>query len=363
MFNVNGALLEYDIDMSIFARLSRSGLLKGGALLLLGLCIGVVIGYFYKGKVGSENIADSIKQSLVPIEEKGTSYAFVHPLLAYRTPEATILGDYVSLKDSLQTIVNSAVNGSQAARVSVYFRDLDAGRWVGIGQDDTYYPASLLKVPTMIAYYKEAEEDPSTFSQNIIYDPGVMPNEPFLAPSELVAGNSYSVESLIKYMVTDSDNGATFTLLSRISPDFLNAVYTALGVQNPGNDSANYQISARTYGLFFRVLYNATYLSPGYSERALKLLSQATFTDGLAAGVPKETTIAHKYGNRILSQNGNVTGVELSDCGIVYYPAHPYLLCVMTSSNNVPTASKIIANISRAAYTAVQQRYATTTAQ
>ncbi len=340
-------------------------LLKGIALLALGLCIGIAAGYA-EGKAGIRNVADSIdsiKKSLVPIEEKGTLYTFVHPLLAYRIPEATVLGDYVSLKSSLQTITDSATNKGNATRVSVYFRDLDAGRWVGINQDATYYPASLLKVPTMIAYYKETEEDSALFSQNIAYDPSVMPNEPFMAPSALVASHEYSIENLIKYMVTDSDNGATFTLLNNINPDFLNAVYTALGIQNPGDNSANYQISARTYGLFFRVLYNATYLSPGYSERALKLLSQASFSDGLVAGVPKETTVAHKYGNHILSQNGAVAGVELSDCGIVYYPAHPYLLCVMTSSNNVPTASKVIADISRASYSAVQERYSTITSQ
>lgn len=111
------------------------------------------------------------------------------------------------------------------------------------------------------------------------------------------------------------------------------------------------------------MLYNATYLSSEFSERALKLLSQATFAGGLVAGVPQGTIIAHKYGEHVLSQNGSATGVELSDCGIIYYPAHPYLLCVMTSSYNVSTASKIIANISRASYAAVQQKYATTTVQ
>ena len=329
--------------------------LKGAALVV----VGIILGYF-GGKWGTNNVPSSVEQSLVPIEEKGTSYSFVHPLLAYRVPEATVFGDYVSLKSSLQKIIDSAVSDGNATRVSVYFRDLDAGRWVGINQDATYYPASLLKVPTMIALYKEAEGNTSLFSQSVVYDPKVLPTDPFTAPSGLVVGRSYSIESLIGSMITDSDNGATFTLLNRINPDFLNAAYTSLGIQDPGDDSANYKISARTYGLFFRVLYNATYLSSGYSERALKLLSQATFADGLVAGVPKGTAVAHKYGNHILSQNGSVTGVELSDCGIVYYPSHPYLLCVMTSSYNAPMASKIIANISRVSYSAVSDRYATT---
>ncbi len=342
--------------MSFFTRNIYSGLL----LLAIALGIGFAGGYA-EGKAKSSDVVESIDKSLTPIEENGTSYTFVHPLLAYHIPEATVFGDYLSLKDSIQSIINSEIASDHAKRVSVYFRDLDAGRWVGIDQDATYHPASLLKVPIMIAYYKNAEQDPSTFSQSVIYDPRVMPSDPFTAPSALIAGHAYSVQSLIEYMITDSDNGATFTLLNRINSDFLHAVYTEPGIQDPGDDSASYQISARTYGLFFRILYNTTYLSPEYSERALKLLSQATFTDGLAAGVPKGTVVAHKYGDHILTSNGSVTGVELSDCGIIYYPAHPYLLCVMTSSYNEPTASKIIADISRTAYSAVDQKYATTT--
>jgi beta-lactamase class A len=334
-----------------------SRFLKYAGFLVLGLLVGATAGYFI-GKFSSDTIANSIKDSFAPIEEKGLPYTLVHPLLAYHTPEATLLGDYIPLNNSLQNIITLAVQNGDVTRASVYFRDLDAGRWIGINQNDTYYPASLLKVPTLIAYYKQMEENPSLLLQTITYDPSVMPtDDPFIAPSELVAGHSYSIQDLINKMIIDSDNGATFTLLAKLNQDFLNEVYVALGIQNPGDDSANYQISARTYGLFFRVLYNATYLSPESSEQAMKLLSQATFTNGLVAGVPAGTVVAHKYGEHVLSQNGVATGVELSDCGVIYYPAHPYLLCVMTSAKDVQTADTIITNMSRAAYSAVEQEY------
>lgn len=320
-------------------------------VVLLG--IGFIAGYAF----GRDGVMNSIKQSFTPIKEKGTSYTFVHPLLAYRTPEATVLGDYVGLKNSFQTIVDAETGSRRVSRMAVYFRDLDAGRWVGINQNDTYYPASLLKVPITIAYFKEAEENPSVLNQVITYDPSVIPNDPFNATSTLVAGRPYSVNELINHMITDSDNGATFTLLNHINPEFLHASYVALGIPDPGDDSANYQISARTYALFFRVLYNTTYLSPAFSERALKLLSEATFTNGLDAGVPKGTLVAHKFGEHVLSQNGVTQGVELSDCGIIYYPAHPYLLCVMTSASDISAAENSIAKISTTAYAAVAEQY------
>lgn len=316
-----------------------------------------MIGFVFGYAAGKANETNLVRDSIVPIKELGTSYQFVRPLLAYRTPEATDLGEYTALKSAFQARVDSALR-SGASRVSVYFRDLDAGRWIGINQEETYYPASLLKVPTMIAYYKEAEENPSLLKDTVAYDPRVLPNAPFDVPSALVPARSYTLHDLIRAMIVDSDNGATFTLLERVNPHYLQSVYVALGVSDPGDDSVHYQISARTYALFFRVLYNASYLSSEYSERALELLSQATFTQGLIAGVPKGTVVAHKYGEHVLSTNGVATGVELSDCGIVYYPKHPYLLCVMTSATDEASAEKSIADISSVTYAAVGAQYA-----
>jgi beta-lactamase class A len=335
--------------MSIYGRFKTHLFFLG--TLVLGVCLGFAIGHS-----GVSSLADSVRQSLTPIEEQGISYTYVHPLLAYRTPEATVFGDYVELKNDLQSTVSDRLR-TGTTRASIYFRDLDASRWVGINQNDTYYPASLLKVPTLIALYKEAEENPSVLDEVMRYDAAVLPDVPFEAPSALVPGRSYSTQELISHMIADSDNGATFTLLYNLNPDFLHQVYVALGIEDPGDDSENYQISVRTYGLFFRILYNTTYLSPTYSEQALKLLSKATYDKGLVAGVPRGTTVAHKYGEHVLSQGGKATGVELSDCGIVYYPSHPYLLCVMTRANDEETAAATIAAISKTTYAAVDKRY------
>ncbi len=329
---------------------------KGLWIFIGGVCIGLIGGYIW----GKGEASDSLEWSLIPIEEQETSYTFIRPLLGYRVPEATLFGDYVSLKDSFQTIIDSHLKSNTVSRAAIYFRDLDAGRWVGINPDDTYYPASLLKVPVMIAYYKQAENNPSILYDTVSYNPQVLPNIPLYTPSTLKEERHYSINNLIKRMIIDSDNGATFTLLDRINPNFLDVTYLALGISDPGDDSANYKISTRAYGLFFRILYNATYLSPEYSERALNLLSQATFDKGLVAGVPKGTVVANKYGERVLLEDGVVNGVEFSDCGIIYYPAHPYLLCVMTNSAGAVSAANIIADLSGAAYAAVAERYAAT---
>ena len=292
-----------------------------------------------------------------PIRQNDTRYPLVSPLLAYRMPEATDLGEYTGLKSAFLDTIEQATTTGVASRVSVYFRDLGSSEWIGVNQDSTYYPASLLKVPVLLAYYKAAEGNPATLSEPIVYQ--AISGETFDTPSTLVPGKSYSIEQLIEAMIIESDNGATQTLLAHLDGTALDRVYADLGISGPGSSSATYELSARTYGLFFRVLYNATYLSPEYSEKALALLGKATFAQGLVAGVPDATLIAHKFGEHIIAQGSTPVGVELHDCGIVYYPRHPYLLCVMTSAKDVSNAYQIIKTLSNTAYAAVAQQYGT----
>ncbi len=337
-------------------RVKKKGLktawVVGGVLvfcvLIGGLCY--LLGYFV-----AQKHYESLFGNFAPIRQVGSTYPLISPLLGFRAPEATELGEYLALKESLESAAKEATSTGAASEVSIYFRDLNMSEWVGVNQNASYYPASLLKVPVLIAYYKEAEVSPGILSQQVVYRP--VNSSQFDAPSTLVPGKSYSVEQLLESMIVESDNGATQTLLTRINQATLDQVYVDLGITNPGVNSATYELSARSYGLFFRVLYNATYLEPEYSEKALALLSKATFAQGLVAGVPDNVVVAHKFGEHVLSKGSTPTGVEFHDCGIVYYPKHPYLLCVMTSAADISSAYAIIKKVSALTYSAVDAQY------
>ncbi len=139
-------------------------------------------------------------------------------------------------------------------------------------------------------------------------------------------------------------------MIAKIDPNVLSQVYTDLGIENPDNAPEGYLISAKTYSLFFRILYNATYLNRTLSERALDILSKATFKDGLVAGVPEGSTVAHKYGEHIDSVDGQISDVELHDCGVIYATSKPYFLCVMTRGSKVEDLTKLIKDISKLVY-------------
>jgi beta-lactamase class A len=283
------------------------------------------------------------------IREKDTTYKFISPLLAY--DNNVILNEDANLQDKIDSIIDSYKEEKGLESASVYIRNSGTGKWVGINEDQKYNPASMLKVVIMIAYFKESETDSKLLSQTYAYD-GEGNSIPFEAPSVLKVKQSYTVEELINRMIIDSDNGAMTVLLNNIQPQVLNEVYSDLGLQSPGDSSGDYVISAKSYSLFFRILYNATYLNRDLSEKALGILSQATYKEALVAGVPSDIKVAHKFGEHVNGDptNGVINSIELGDCGFVYPNTNPYFICVMTKGKNLQNLNALIKDISQAVY-------------
>jgi hypothetical protein len=48
--------------------------------------------------------------------------------------------------------------------------------------------------------------------------------------------------------------------------------------------------------------------------------------------------------------------VQLHDCGIVYYPKRPYILCVMTRGEKMDVLPKVIKEISTEVYRNVDEQ-------
>jgi len=317
-----------------------------GILLVFG--IGYFVGFYVQQDIFSKKISE-----IRPLRYNDSKYSFIDPLLLYIVPSADQQWGLGEMKNQVLQVINSEEKNGDLSDASVIFQDLNLGRWIGVNQNDQYNPASMLKVIIMVSYFKEAEQNPSILSENLLYTSSIdatVNQDAFNDHSALVVNQKYSVQDLIEKMIIDSDNGAASLLLAHISATSLNSVYNALDIPSPDDTTGTFTISPRYYSFFFRILYSATYLTDVYSEKALGILSQATFKDGLVAGVPQHIPVAHKYGEYIVHQNDQVNQIELHDCGIVYYPKNPYLLCVMTRGSNLDTLKNTIKNISWAVY-------------
>lgn len=269
-----------------------------------------------------------------------------NPLIQIETPEG---GDakLESIKCILEGYIRSSIKNGKASTISIYLRDLDKGTWTGINENDGFAAGSLLKIPVMIAYLKKAEEDPAILDKEIEYKTEINTIPQNIAPQNSAQlGNTYTVDKLLRYMIVDSDNISSILLFNNIDIKLIAKVYSDLQLSVPDLEE-EHRISAKEYATFFRVLYNVTYLDEELSEKALKLLTEASFRDGIVAGIPANITVAHKFAERKYTTR---IDKQLHDCGIVYCPKGPYLICVMTKGKDFNALKGIIKDISRITY-------------
>ncbi len=273
-------------------------------------------------------------------------YPLIKPIIRVDFPPESNFQELDSLKSKVGVFIGQQQAAGKVKRTSFYFRDTNDAHWAGLGQDDQYHPASLFKVPYLLALYKDAEIKPQLLNERVYFSDAAHNGADQI--QHLVNGRYYTVDELAQAMIKQSDNDAKDLLLEKMDLQFLVEVLNDNGMSL--QDAAANTMSPRIYTTFFRTLYNTSFLSPAMSERALELLSEVDFKDGLAAGTPNTIKIAHKFGQYadLAEDDGSVTALELHDCGLVYYPERPYYLCVMTegySREELATVIKGVASI------------------
>lgn len=288
-------------------------------------------------------------------------YTYVDPLLAVRGIDPVSSIPYNGLQNSVQSYVDAQTKAGNLQATTVYLRDLKTSGGFTINPNEQYSPASLLKVPTMMVYYQLAEDDPGILNEQLTYSGAVDANTQENLPSPVqIAPGTYTADKLIQHMIKYSDNNAAELLVENLNGSgnaaAFDTLFKDLGIGQI--DLTSDYMTVRAYSLFFRVLYNATYLDPETSEKALKLLTETDFTKGITQGVPADVDVAQKFGEYTDVENGLVLKRELNTCGIVYYPGHPYLLCVMTKGSDFAQLETFIGHVSDQVYQFEEKMYA-----
>ena len=312
------------------------------------------IGWFAAFLFSTQLSPISSSTTKIPTRLAQSDYPLINPLLLCNI-ENNVNSVDTNLKQKITNLVDQRINSGAATNISVYLQEYGTGKWVGVNENDQYDPASLLKVPLMIAYYQIGEKNPSILKQEVAFN-GTDQNddEYFKSPNNIKSGKFYSVEELIKSMIVNSDNTAMLLLSNYVDKSSLYDVYTDLNLPLPPTDPTVEYISAKSYAYFFRILYNATYLSHSDSQKALDLLTEEHLPNGIYSAVSPDLKVADKFGERtVTDQNNNVIRRELHDCGIVYGTHSPYLLCIMSKGNDFDTLAKNIHDISAMVYDSI----------
>jgi len=265
-------------------------------------------------------------------------------------------GEMTYINPNLERLLKQEVDrlkrNASIEQVSVYFRDLNNGSWFGVNEREKFIFVGLNQVPLMISVFKLIEEYPEIANDKFVFNEATELFTLFVEEQgQNERGMIYNIYDVIEYMIKYAHNNTASFLLNysmQKDPALIDNVFLELGMKPPSSNELH-QLTTKEYASFFRVLYNASYLNRRNSERALAILNQTDFKDGIVKGVGENIVIANK--------SGFVTDdvlMQLHECGIIYYPSNTYLLCVMVKGYNINEMTKAITSLSAVTYNEIK---------
>lgn len=213
--------------------------------------------------------------------------------------------------------------------IDIYFEYLPSALSISANNNQLSYAASLMKIPVVTTVYHQIEtgglhkDDILTLKKEHI-------DSRYGSLWQRGEGATVTVKEAIRFALVESDNTAARVLSSVISDEAFFDVLSRLDLDYRLDENAHtILISPKGYSNILRSLYLSSYLTPESSNEILKMLTETKFSNKIVAGIPKDIPVAHKIGTFTEVEE---TKQVHSDCGIVYVPKRPYLLCIMSHS-------------------------------
>jgi beta-lactamase class A len=267
---------------------------------------------------------------------------------------------------ALRERLGQRIARAPARAVGLYYRSLARSDSLLIGANLRFHAASTMKVPVMIQIFRDADAGLLALDESLAVHtafPSLVDGAPFSvgkaddSDSTLYAfvGRRTSVRDLLERMITRSSNLATNLLIERVGAERAQRSARALGawsiqVLRGVEDGAAYRAglnnttTARDLGALLGAIATERAASRGACDSMLAILGRQEFNEGIPAGLPPGTRVAHK--------TGWIGGVVYHDAAIVTPPgAGRYVLVVLTAAvEQDSVAHNLVADVSRLVY-------------
>lgn len=229
---------------------------------------------------------------------------------------------------------------------SVAVSDPESGETVSLGADETFFAASIGKLPTLLSLYKSAAQGEVGLDEEITmqasdvrsYGAGILHTYP--------VGHTITLRECAYYMMNESDNTAWEMLTRYLGEDRIQADLTNIGAYDTAYWGPNTTTASDTL-LMLQKVADPSFTSPELSEEMLHAMTDTFSDDRIPAGLPNDVRVAHKIGTY---------GNNFSDAGIVFYrddgEKKRYFIVVFTEGLGEEAAQTAIQDISAAAHQA-----------
>lgn len=265
-----------------------------------------------------------------------------------KKPQMTSLSENARLSNLESQIENLAAN-YPSIHPSVYVWDYDTGNYADVNADEIFATASIIKLPVLVELFRSIEKNQLT-----IYDE--MPLTEYYRTEgsgslQFKAANSkYSIDTLARMMITESDNSATNMLIAQLgSMTDINSAIRNWGLKHtyiqtwlPDLGGTNHS-TARDMAQILYNIDNPNFLSTSSREKIFDYMGHVHNNRLIAAGLPQGATFLHKTGD---------IGKMLGDAGIVYAPnGKKYIVVIFANRpHNSPLGKEFIVKASEIIY-------------
>jgi beta-lactamase class A len=236
--------------------------------------------------------------------------------------------------------------------------DLTTGEKILVNPDALFPQASTIKIAVLAELYHQDQQAAGGASgKSRLTDPYVVRAEDVVQDSDILAGLTPGVtrltnRDLATMTVAVSDNGATNVLIDRLGMEDINAFLDGLGLRATRLRRRMMDLKAAREGRE-NVSTPREMMTLFEAIRAGKVFDEARTADfWKMLSTPKSSALRRGLPDGVVAANktGSLEGVR-NDCGLVFAPERPYVLCVMTTYLADEKAGEdAIARISAAAW-------------
>jgi beta-lactamase class A len=225
-----------------------------------------------------------------------------------------------------------------------------AGVWIGDAASSTplyshnpdspVVTASLYKLGVLAEAERRVDAGSLSYTRTVTIQTEDVTDE----GSSYEAGTALPIDQALESMITISDNGSALALWHLLGGQNIDALLEREGMPDFDvtlDERGNTTATPRSVGTFFTRLAKRQLVSAAASSRMLARLERQRINDRLPAALPGSVVVAHK--------TGNLAGLS-HDAGIIFTPAGPRVVVVMTWDANDADANAFIAAVGALVY-------------
>lgn len=232
---------------------------------------------------------------------------------------------------------------------SVYVWDYDTGNYADVNASELFSAASIIKIPVLLQLFRSID-----LNQVSLYDEMLLTeyyrSEGSGSLQFKAANSKYSLDTLARVMITDSDNSATNMIMSKIgSMTDVNQGIRDWGLKHthvktwlPDLQGTNHT-TARDLAVMLYNIDNPEFLSMSSREKIFDYMGHVKNNRLIQAGLGAGSSFLHKTGD---------IGKMLGDAGIVYTPnGKKYIVVILANRPyNSPAGKDFIVQASKLIY-------------